>query len=256
MIITISGQYGSGGDQVGVRLAELLNYKLWDSELIIRAKDIYDAEYSDTVRPIGSGRSDAAYCQDNDVPDWSILYKQAEIALQADLMFSDMINFEEWGPESTTRRKAMLDAQTRAVLECAEGGNCILFSKCSSYILRDHPDAVHAFSTASMEIRIMRIMNTHNIVAEEKRHGKKRLALTNAMLARKMINMDRDAAKDLINKTDKRRADYHEFITGEKWGHPMHFDFHISGNKLDYMEEQTELFLNYIREEEKSRQIG
>jgi len=252
MIITISGQYGSGGDQVGVRLAEMLNYKLLDSELIIRARDIYDAEYSSSVRPFGAACGDKVY-SDKELEHLSNSYKQAELALQTDLMFADMIDLEDWRPESCKLREAMLDAQSRAVLEYAQGGNCILFSKCSSYILRDHPDAVHAFSTASTEIRIMRIMNTQNIVAEEKRQGKKRLALSNAMRARKMVNMDRDAAKDLINKTDKRRADYHEFLTGEKWGHPMHFDFHISGNKLDYMEEQTELFLNYIRERENSR---
>ena len=251
MIITIAGQYGSGGDQVGVRLAQLLGYKLYDSELIIRAREIYDAEYGDVVRPIKKlDRNDISYYHDNDAQNLSVSYRQAEIALQTDLMFSDMISLEDLGPESEDFRKAMLDAQSRAVLEFAESGDCILFSKCSGYILRDRPDAIHAFSTADLDVRIMRVMNLNNIVAEEKADGKKRLAITNVILARKMINMDRDAARSLIETTDKRRAAYHEFITGEKWGHPKHYDFHISGNKLDYMEEQTDLFLQFIRERE------
>jgi len=254
MIITIAGQYGSGGDQVGVRLAEMLNYKLWDSELIIRAREIYEAEYSGTVRPMGRpDRNYTAQNNDNDVVNSSASYKQAELALQTDLMFSDMIDFEEWGSEAEVLRKAMLDAQSRAVLEFAEGGNCILFSKCSSYVLRGRPDAICAFSTANMDVRIMRVMNLNNIVEKEKSEGKKRLSRTNAILTRKMVNMDRDAARGLITETDKRRAAYHEYITGERWGHPMYFDFHISGNKLDYMEEQTELFLQFIREKEKNQ---
>jgi cytidylate kinase len=252
MIITIAGQYGSGGDQVGVRLAEMLNYKLYDAELIIRAREIYDAEYSEILRPIARiERGDVSYY--HDAPSSSVSYRHAEIAIQTDLMFSDMIHLEKLGPESEDLRKAMLDAQTRAVLEYAEGGNCILFSKCSSYILRDRTDTIHAFSTADLDVRIMRVMNLHNIFAEEGREGKKRrLSLTNVILARKMINMDRDSAKDLINSTDARRAAYHEFVTGEKWEHPKHYDFFIYGNKLDYMEEQTELFLQYIREKEQS----
>ena len=257
MIITITGQYGSGGDQVGVRLAKLLNYKLWDVELLIRAREIYVAEYSD-VRPLRrrDNRSSTDYYNDNHTPDLSNAYKQAEFALQTDLMFADMINHEQLGPGSEDFRKALLDAQTRAVLEYAEGGNCIMLSKCSSFILRDRPDAIHAFSAANMDVRLMRVMNLHNIFAEEvsgvAEGKKKRLSMTNVMLARKMSNMDRDAARMLIETTDKRRAAYHEFLTGEKWDHPKFYDFFISGNKLDYMEEQTELFLQFIREKEKS----
>ena len=101
---------------------------------------------------------------------------------------------------------------------------------------------------ADLDVRIMRVMNLHNVFAGEE--GKKRISLTNMLLARKMINMDRDSARELILQTDKRRASYHEFITGEKWGHPKHYDFIISGNKLDYMEEQTELFLQFIKDRE------
>ena len=249
MIITITGQYGSGGDQVGVRLAQMLNYKLFDTELLIRAREIYAAEYGD-VRPLKQERNGAD--NGNGTSGLNTAFKQAEFALQTDLMFADMINNEEFGPESEDFRKALLDAQTRAVLEYAEGGNCILFSKCASYILRDYPDAIHAFSTANMDVRTMRVMNLHNIFADEGSEGKKRLSLTNVILARKMSNTDRDAARILIETTDKRRAAYHEFITGEKWEHAKYYDFFISGNRLDYMEEQTELFLQFIREKEQS----
>ena len=248
MIITITGQYGSGGEQIGRRLAEILNYRVLDSELVIRAREIYAATYGNTDKPIWwPSRHDTLFYHADDIPNLSVAYKQAEFALQTDLIFSDMSYLEELGPEADDIRKAMLDAQTKAILEYAETRNCILFGKCSNFVLRDRPDAIHAFATADLDVRITRIMNLYNVLSDDKRGGKKRSSLLYSILSKKMVNMDREAARDLIYTTDKRRATCHEFITGEKWGDPKKFDFLISGNNLD-LEEETERFLQYIRE--------
>lgn len=41
MIITISGQYGSGGNEIGQAVAEKLGYRILDSQLVVRAREIF-----------------------------------------------------------------------------------------------------------------------------------------------------------------------------------------------------------------------
>lgn len=159
MIITISGQYGSGGNEIGSRLAEILNYKMLDSQLVVRAREIYTEISGSTEKPIWwPSRYHTPFHEEDDFPHPGTPYEQAEFKLKTDLIATDT-SFENLGPVADKVRKAMLDAQSKAILEFAEEGNCILFGKCSNFVLRDRKDAIHAFSTADLDVRIKRIRN-------------------------------------------------------------------------------------------------
>lgn len=247
MIITISGQYGSGGNEVGARLAEALNYKLLDSQLVVRAREIYTEISGSTEKPIWwPSRYHTPFHEEDDFPRLDTPYEQAEFKLKTDLIATDT-SFENLGPVADKVRQAMLEAQSKAILEFAEEGDCILFGKCSNFVLRDYPDSVHVFSTADLEIRIKRIRNLYNMSMKKMRGADGAPSAYTIRDARRFfINMSRKKATELILATDKRRASCYEFITGEKWGDLDRFDFLISGNDLN-LDAQTDKLLETVK---------
>ena len=44
--------------------------------------------------------------------------------------------------------------------------------------------------------------------------------------------LTQNAARDLIVKTDKRRANYYSYYTGEKWGRADKYDLVISTERI------------------------
>ena len=78
-------------------------------------------------------------------------------------------------------------AQFDAIKKIADEGPCVLVGRCADYALESYPNVVSIFIRADMEDRIRRVET--------------RLDLTDAK------------AKDLINKTDKKRASYYNYYT-------------------------------------------
>jgi|GEM_PF-1480582 len=246
MIITISGQYGSGGNEIGERLAEILDYRIFDTQLIIRSREIYSEKSESADRPDWwPERRLTPFQEANDFPRLGSALWQAELDLKNDSITHDT-SFKDFGSETENYRRAMLESLTQAVLECAEGGDCVLYGKCSDYILRDRQDAVHVFTTADMEVRIKRIMNLYNFSMEKVKGSKWLKASYTIQGAGDLLNMERRDAIELIYTTDKRRSDLFEFLTGEKWGDSEHIDFRIDGNGLNADEAENEL-IRYVQ---------
>lgn len=249
MIITISGQYGSGGNEVGIRLAELLNYRMLDAQLVIRAREIYTAKSGSGEKPSWwPSRYNMPFYEEDDIPAPGTAYEQAEFKLKTDLIDAGAA-FDDLGPESEGVRRAMLEAQSESILEYVESGNCIILGKCSNFVLRDRKDAVHVFATADLDVRINRIMHLYNITMDKVRGAKWMPPAYVIRNAGRFINMDATTAEELIRSTDKRRAVCYEFITGEKWGDLERFDFHLVGNDHN-LDAQTDSLLKFIRERE------
>ena len=233
---------------MGGRLAEILGYRAFDAQLVVRARAIYTATYGGEDSALQAESQNMLFHEEGTQPRPGTAYEQAEFKLKTDLIYLDA-EFEDFDVDTESIRKAVLDAQTKAVHEFAEGGNCVLFGKASDFILRGHPDTIHVFSTADIEARIKRIMNVYNLSMDKKRGGRWLQPAYAIQEAEQYVNMGRGAARELIYTTDRRRAAYYEFITGEKWGNLKNYDYVISGNDLD-METQTDLLLQFIKNKE------
>ena len=83
-------------------------------------------------------------------------------------------------------------AQTEIIKELAEAGPAIFIGRCADYILRNHTDRLSFFIYSDFESRVHRVMH---------RQG-----------------LSRAQAESMINKTDKKRINYYNFYTGNKWG--------------------------------------
>lgn len=130
-IVTISRQFGSGGHEVGKRLAAQLGIKFYDKELVdLLAKDgKYDADFivaheekcSPPVYPIVPGFAMPSFYRD----------------LPSDLIYK---------------------GQSKLVRTLAERSACVVVGRCADYILRAmHP--VNCFIYGSLEERIKRKMS-------------------------------------------------------------------------------------------------
>ncbi|MCR5304482.1 MAG: cytidylate kinase-like family protein [Lachnospiraceae bacterium] len=83
-------------------------------------------------------------------------------------------------------------AQFDTIKNVAKEGPCVIVGRCADYALESRNDVVNIFIHAGEETRIKRIMARHSV--EEK------------------------AAKDMMNKADKKRQSYYNYYTGKKWG--------------------------------------
>lgn len=97
-------------------------------------------------------------------------------------------------------------AQFDAIKKIANEGPCVLVGRCADYALEERDDVINVFIYADMEQRIRRIARKYNLS-----DGK---------------------AKDVIQKTDKKRASYYNYYTNKEWGDAKGYDLCLNSGKL------------------------
>jgi cytidylate kinase len=145
LVITIGREFGSGGRQVGEKLAEELGIAFYDKSLIHLAVaksgldpiTIEKAEEEATSRflfylAIGG-------------------YVSSGVFSQVNVPISDQVYF----------------AQSKAIEELASQGSCVIIGRCANYILRDHPKCVRVFVYGTVKDRLRRIVEEYGIPREE-----------------------------------------------------------------------------------------
>ena len=101
----------------------------------------------------------------------------------------------------------------------ASGEGAIIVGRCADYVLAGRDNLVRVYITADFDARVKTVMERHELTES--------------------------AAKDLIVKTDKRRANYYSYYTGEKWGRADKYDLVISTDRIG-IEGAASLIGDYI----------
>ena len=182
-IITISRQFGSGGHEIGVKLAKRLGVKFYDKELVdLLAKDgKYDVNFieaheekcSPPICPVMPGFAMPVFYQD----------------LPSDLIYK---------------------GQSKLIRTLAERGPCVVVGRCADYILRNM-NPINCFIYASLEERVKRKMS---MVPEG-------LDFTKDEIRKRIIDVDKKRAKYHEFYTDRkwgRMEDYDLCICTDKCG--------------------------------------
>ena len=141
-IITIARQYGSGGHDIGEKLAEELKIPFYDKELLERAA------------------KDSGFCQEifenyDEKPTNSFLYS---LVMDTYSMGHSTAAFAEM----PLNHKIFL-AQFNAIKDIAKEGPCVIVGRCADYALADFPNVVNVYLYADMQSRIARIARRHNV---------------------------------------------------------------------------------------------
>ena len=166
-IITISREFGSGGRELGKRLAEELGIPCYDHQIIemIAKENGFDERY---VANVSEKSIEAAY-------PMTIGHRFAMPSMEI--------------MEQPIRVAA---AQRQIIENFAKQGDCVIVGRCADYILREHPRCVNIFVSASREDRIERLVRTRRLTPE--------------------------AAEQLMDSTDEKRADYYNYYSNRTWG--------------------------------------
>lgn len=184
-VITIGRQYGSGGHDIGKKLAEELEITFYDEELLDRAaKD--------------SGLCQELFENHDEKPTNSFLYSLVMDTYSTGYASSAFT-------EMPLNHKVFL-AQFETIKKIAEEGPCVIVGRCADYALADFPNVVNVFLHADLESRIVRIARRRDVTDAK--------------------------AKDLIHKTDKRRASYYNYYTSKKWGEAAGYDLCLNTSTL------------------------
>ena len=184
IIITVARQYGSGGREIGEKIAAMLGIPLYDKELITDAA----AKGSLNEEIIRSADESAAN---------SLLYTLA----MGSNHYGTAIHF---GYKMPLNDKLFI-LQSEVIREYAEKGSCVIIGRCADYVLKDDHDVFRLFIYGDLEHRQARVKERHPEIKPTQ-------------------------IIDVINKTDKRRASYYNFYTGNKWGKYDNYDMAINSS--------------------------
>ena len=141
-IITIGRQFGSGGREIGYKIAEDLGIKLYDKEMLARAAK-------------ESGICEEIFETHDEKPTNSFLYS----------LVMDTYSVGYTGSAYTDmpiNHKVFL-AQFDAIKKIADEGPCILVGRCADYALENYDNVVSIFIHADLHARIRRIARIYDL---------------------------------------------------------------------------------------------
>ena len=192
LIIAIGREFGSGGKEIGTKLAEKLNIKCYDSVLLsVAAKE--------------SGFCEEILQKNDEKPTNSFLYSLVmdtySMSGYTAAPFVDM----------PLNHKVFL-AQFEAIKKLAAEESCIIVGRCADYALADNPDCFSVFIHADMDFRLARIK-------EDMEKQEKTFKDDNKLI-------------DFISKTDKKRANYYNYYSSKKWGDSRSYDLTLNSSVL------------------------
>lgn len=141
-IITIGRQFGSGGHEIGAKLAEELGIPFYDRELLTRAA------------------KESGFCEEmiqchDERPTNSFLYNLVMDTYSFGYNSAAMVDM----PIS---QKVFL-AQFDAIRKIADEGPCVIVGRCADYALSEYDNCLNIFIHGNEKCKIERIMRKYDL---------------------------------------------------------------------------------------------
>lgn len=135
--ITIGRSFGSGGRQIGRKLAQALGISYYDKELL------HDAAERSNLNPEIFEKRDERF------PNY----------ISGTLGFTFGFSPAVWYNHSNAiSDDSVYHAQSDFILEAARSGSCVIVGRSADYVLRYHPRLIKIFLTSSGPDRVRRII--------------------------------------------------------------------------------------------------
>lgn len=145
-VVNIGRQLGSGGREIGEKLAKRLGIDFYDKELINLAsqesgicREFFEKADEKASQGIVSGLFGMRFpfISDGAMPMMNCLSNDALFQVQSDV-----------------------------IRKLASGKSCLFVGRCADYVLRDHPRCANVFIASTREDRIQRLCRLHSISTE------------------------------------------------------------------------------------------
>ena len=143
-VITIGRNFGSGGREIGLRLAQRLNIPFFDKELLRKAAE-------------KSGMCEKIFENFDERPK-SLLYSIA--------MDSYMFSLPGSGASDSLEQQVYL-ATFNTIRHIALQGPCVIIGRCADYALEDFPNKLRLFIGAPLEKRVETVMSREDLPKEK-----------------------------------------------------------------------------------------
>lgn len=193
-VIVIGRQFGSGGREIGEKLAEKFGIPLYDKTIlgmVAEEQNIPDSRLREMDEYLNAHR-----------------FKNIGLQLKKNVIAPSYLF--ETHPDGIIDREKVYEWQVDVIRRLAEKGPCIFIGRCADEILRDHPDLIDIFIRAPLAEREKRIARLYPNIPQEK-------------------NM---TFVQYINQTDRLRAHYYNYHTGKEWGDAANHDLVLDSSKL------------------------
>ena len=145
-IITIGRQFGSGGKEIGEKLAKHFGIKCYDKELLSMAAK--ESGICEEMIKVHDERPTNSFLYNLVMDTYSFGYNASS--------FSDM-------PIS---HKVFL-AQFDSIKKIADEGPCVIVGRCADYALSEYDNSLSIFIHAKEDAKINRIMDKYNLSAQK-----------------------------------------------------------------------------------------
>ena len=143
VIITIGRQFGSGGHEIGEKLAERLGIPFYDRDLVKMAAE--KLQISDEK---------AEEVDEMDMERFLAYYASSSIYYASAYMDENLLR-----PIS----QQVYEAQRAIIKKLASRGSCVIVGRCADEILKEEPGLINIFITADKDDRIRRISEKYNL---------------------------------------------------------------------------------------------
>jgi cytidylate kinase len=141
-VVTIAREYGSGGAEIGRRVAEMLGWELVDKQIIERVAAL--------------GKVDREWAKEADE--------------QSSAWWERVLSgFRHGGPEvyvggvadTGVDRDSLQQFTARVIEQAGKAGNCVIVGRSSQCVLRSHPQALHVLVYAPIKEKLERMRPRH-----------------------------------------------------------------------------------------------
>ena len=138
VVVTIGREFGSGGREIGEKLAKRLGIAYYDRNILdmVAEKSGIDKKYLEAEDEKASNAFDEPY-----VPHWL---------------------------DTGTLSERLFRMQSKIIREKAEVESCVIVGRCSDVLLQERKDAFHIYIYAPLEDRISRAMKVFEIEDRDK----------------------------------------------------------------------------------------
>ena len=229
-VITISRQYGSGGDEIADRICELLGYHHFDKRLLKQAA-------------VESGLSDHEiidYTEDN--------YRVKSFIERLTGRPIPVARVSIWREDTRGVRSAedmilnddvAIGLVQNAVKASYQAGDMVVVGRGGHMILKDHADVLSVRIEAPMEERIQRVKS--QMKTEQKAY-------------RADITLRREA-QDLIVPRDYASADYIRQYYSVDWADPLLYHLVVNTGKVS-LETAAQIIVEMVRRLQAEKEIS
>lgn len=133
LVITISREYGSGGHEIGEKLAQKLGIKIYDKYLIDKTADELGCSYSfveENEQNISTGKL------------WELIFTDKSIPMSM----------------NPSKDDAIFVSQSRTIQKLAEQGPCVIIGRCANWILKNNPNCFRVFVCSDIKDAVPRVV--------------------------------------------------------------------------------------------------